>query len=191
MTQALNVVGIAGSLREASYSRIVLETIVDLLPAGSRFDPIDIGTLPHYNEDLEKTALPVNVAQARDLVARSDAVVLVVPEFNHGIPGVLKNTLDWLSRPAHNSCMKDKPVFFATVSPGALGGVRAQYQLRETLFSMLCRVVALPEIAVTHVGQKVTDGRLVDQGTRDFMAAQLEHFIRAIPARAEPIRKAA
>jgi chromate reductase len=102
---------------------------------------------------------------------------MVTPEFNHGLPGVLKNTLDWLSRPAFSSCMMGKPVFFITLSPGALGGVRAQYQMRETLASMLCRLVALPEIAITQVGVKVEDGALKDSATLSFIEKNLVRFL--------------
>ncbi|WP_271025496.1 NADPH-dependent FMN reductase [Rhizobium sp. RCAM05973] len=98
MSQTLRIIGLVGSLRAASYSRTVLETIAEMLPDGTKFEAIDIGSLPHYNEDLEKDVLPDPVAYGREMVAASDAVLIVTPEFNHGIPGVLKNTLDWLSR---------------------------------------------------------------------------------------------
>jgi chromate reductase len=180
MTSTLEIAGIAGSLRSASWSRIVLESVADLLPDGATMHPIDIGSLPHYNEDVEHGALPTAVSTSRERVHASDAVIIVTPEFNHGLPGVLKNTLDWLSRPAFSSCMVGKPVFFITLSPGALGGVRAQYQLRETLSSMLCRLIALPEIAVTHVGAKIENGELTDTATRDYIGHQLKRFLKNI-----------
>lgn len=175
----LNIVGIAGSIRSQSFSKIILSAISDMLPCGTVFSSVDIGEIPHYNEDVEKSALPESVVSARQAVAGSDAVVIVVPEFNHGIPGVLKNALDWLSRPAFNSCVMDKPVFFVTLSQGGLGGVRAQYQMRETLASMLCVLVPLPEIAITFVGKKVLDGKLSDKPTLDFIQGALEKFMRA------------
>ncbi|PLZ00468.1 NAD(P)H-dependent oxidoreductase [Burkholderia sp. WAC0059] len=180
MTTSLKIVGIAGSLRSASYSHLVLKSIVRALPAGTRVETLDIGALPHYNEDIERQTLPEAVADARAHVLACDAVVIVTPEFNHGLPGVLKNTLDWLSRPAFASCMQGKPVFFATLSPGALGGVRAQYQLRETLASMLCRLVPLPEIAITQIGAKVANGELNDPATVDFIGQSLRQFLDAI-----------
>jgi len=179
MPSSLKIAGIAGSLRAASYSQIVLKSIAGLLPEGTEFDSIDIGPIPHYNEDIERGALPHTVASARARVLACDAVIIVTPEFNHGLPGVLKNTLDWLSRPVFESCMQGKPVFFATLSPGALGGVRAQYQLRETLASMLCRLVSLPEIAITQVGMKIVDGELKDQATLDFIDGSLRKFLNA------------
>ena len=180
MTSPLKIVGIAGSLRSASYSKIVLKSIARLLPEGAEVDAIDIGLLPHYDEDVEHDALPKAVVSARARVLACDAVLVVTPEFNHGMPGVLKNTLDWLSHPALASCMQGKPVFFVTLSPGALGGVRAQCQLRETLMSMLCRLVSLPEIAITQVGLKVANGELTDQATLDFIAGLLQQFLSTI-----------
>lgn len=183
MSHTLRISGLAGSLRTASYSRVVLETIAEMLPDGAKFEAIDIGSLPHYNEDLEKTALPDTVMFSREIVAASDAVLIVTPEFNHGIPGVLKNALDWLSRPAFDSCLIDKPVLFATLSPGALGGVRAQSQLRETLASMLCKLTPLQEIAITHIAGKIAHDRLVDAPTLRHIQSILQRFLAAgVPA---------
>jgi chromate reductase len=116
-------------------------------------------------------------------VAASDALLIVTPEFNHGLPGVLKNTLDWLSRPAFDSSLTGKPVMFATLSPGALGGVRAQSQMRETLASMLCQLVPLPEIAITHVGEKIAGDRLVDEATLKHAGGVLARFLENIARR--------
>ena len=175
----LRITGISGSLRTCSYATAILNSVAALLPAGSEFSSLDIGTLPHYDQDLEAD-LPCVVAQARAQVAAADAVLIVTPEFNHGIPGVLKNTLDWLSRPAFTGCFNGKPVMFITHSPGALGGVRAQYQLRETLSSMLCRLIPLPEIAITQVQSKLDNDRLVDQATQQYIQQTLNTFISAI-----------
>jgi chromate reductase, NAD(P)H dehydrogenase (quinone) len=182
MTAPFKIAAIAGSLRRDSYSRMVLRTVTeDLLPEADVVE-VRIGDLPHYSEDLEREALPAYVAHARAEVASSDAVVIVSPEFNHGMPGVLKNALDWLSRPAFHSCMLHKPVLFMTIGPGALGGVRAQYQLRETLASMHCRLLPVPEIVFPHVAQKVADGRLADEASLKFLDQQVAHlktFIRS------------
>ncbi|WP_227245362.1 NADPH-dependent FMN reductase [Paraburkholderia caribensis] len=180
MSPSLKIVGIAASLRSGSYSQIVLDAIASLLPMGTKFDRLNMGTLPHYNEDFEHARVPQSVEQARANVVASDAIVIVTPEFNHGLPGVLKNMLDWLSRPAFDSCMLGKPVFFVTLSPGGLGGVRAQYQLRETLASMLCQLVALPEIAITYIGTKVQDGVLTDPATISFINKSLEQFLAVV-----------
>lgn len=177
MKTTLKVAGIAGSLRAGSFSHMIMNTLAEELPAGSSLRGIDIGALPHYNEDLERHALPESVVNARAVVGESDVVFIVTPEFNHGIPGVLKNALDWLSRPAFNSPMVHKYVFFITHSPGALGGVRAQYQLRETLASMHCNFVPMAEIALTHIGEKVEANRLTDPRSVAFVRQQMARFI--------------
>lgn len=177
MSQPLRVVTIVGSLRGQSYSRVVADAIIGQLPAGSMVDTVDIGVMPHYNEDLEQPTAPAAVLAGRQLVAAADMVVIVTPEFNHGLPGVLKNALDWLSRPAFACCLKDKPVLFASHSPGALGGVRAQYQLRETLAATLSVLVPVLDIAVTFVGTKVTDGRLSDDATLKHIGGVVTTFL--------------
>ena len=145
----MKIVGMAGSLREGSYAKMILATLFSLAPDGAECEALDVGRLPHYNQDLEDDTLPDAVVRARQAVEAADAVFIVTPEFNHSVPGVLKNALDWLSRPAFKSCMLGKPVFFCTFSPGALGGVRAQAHLREVLASMLCILPPLHEVAVT------------------------------------------
>ncbi|EGD59526.1 NADPH-dependent FMN reductase [Novosphingobium nitrogenifigens DSM 19370] len=180
MTDRLIVTGFAGSLRKGSYSKVLLDECARLLPDGSDFATVDIGAIPHYDEDLDHADAPTAVRAARERVAASDVLIVVTPEFNHGIPGVLKNAFDWLSRPAFRSPMAGKPVLFATHSPGALGGVRTQYQLRETFASMLCRLIPLPEIAVTHIGAKVSEGRVCDEETLAFLDAQVKRFLAAL-----------
>jgi chromate reductase len=177
MSAPLKIIGLAGSLRSQSYSRIVLDSMVRLLPAGATFQELALDDFPHYNEDHDGAVSPESVETARRQVSECDAVIIVTPEFNHGIPGVLKNALDWLSRPAFDSCMVGKPVLFATVSPGSYGGVRAQYQMRETLAAMLCTLVPLSEIAVGLVHEKVTEGQLADDRTIKHMAKVLASFL--------------
>jgi chromate reductase, NAD(P)H dehydrogenase (quinone) len=171
------LLGIAGSLRSQANSRAILDSIFEMLPADVAHTTLDIGELPHYDAELEAHGLPASVSDARDRVQTAAAVVITVPEYNHGMPGVLKNALDWLSRPVRASAMLGKPVFFVTQSNGALGGVRAQHAMRETLASMLCELPPMPEIAVTFVGEKVRDGRLVDEPTLHFIRTQLEYFL--------------
>ena len=176
MNAPLRIVGIAGSLRRQSYSRIVLRTVLDDLMPGASTSELDPAQFPLYSEDIEHEALPGYVSLARAEVTSADVVVIVTPEFNHGIPGVLKNALDWLSRPAFASCMAHKPVIFMSIGR-ALGGVRAQYQLRETLASMHCRLAPLPEIVFSHIEQKVSEGKLTDTVSLQFLAAQIEQTL--------------
>ncbi|AWM79462.1 NAD(P)H-dependent oxidoreductase [Gammaproteobacteria bacterium ESL0073] len=176
----MRLVGISGSLRKASYSSAILETLIEKAKPQAVIELLDIGSLPHYNGDLELDVLPKSVTDARSLVSLCDGVVVVSPEFNHGIPGVLKNTLDWLSRPAFESCLLHKPVFFVTQSMGELGGVRAQYQLRETFASMLCHLLPIKEAALSHIGKKIVEGKVIDNDTEAFLARTIERVISEI-----------
>ena len=121
--------------------------------------------IPLYNEDLDTDPAPASVAMLRDEVRASDGVILATPEYNHGLPGVLKKALDWASRPAFASCFRDKPVLIITSAPGGTGGVRAQYQLRETVASMLANVVPGREILLAGVESDSVENRLRDAGT--------------------------
>ncbi len=178
--KTLNVLCVAGSLRSSANSHAVMASMIAMLPQGSEVTHLDIGSLPHYDVDLENGELPVSVQQARQLAAQADAVLFAVPEYNHGIPGVLKNSLDWLSRPFKASPMQGKPVFFVTQSEGALGGVRAQYQMRETLSSMLCVLKPMPEMAIPFVHKKIEDGYLTDDATLTFIDVQLKAFLASL-----------
>ncbi|KAF1004894.1 MAG: Quinone reductase [Luteibacter sp.] len=177
---SLHLIGLSGSLRKDSHSSAILSSLAELLPAHATWSTLDIGELPHYSADLESEALPLPVINARARVQRADAVIMAVPEYNHGIPGVLKNTLDWLSRPVRASCMMGKPVLFVTQSNGSLGGVRAQFQLRETLASMLCVLPPMQEMVVTHASEKIRDGRMVDEAALRFIGAQLHAFLERL-----------
>lgn len=164
MSDPVRLLGISGSLRADSFSSAVLTALAEAAAPMAYFQFADIGALPHYNQDLE-VALPLAVSEFKAEVAAADGVVLVSPEFNHGVPGVLKNALDWGSRPAFRAPFTEKPVLIVTSSPAFTGGVRAQYQLRETLASMLARPVATPEIVVGQVHSRIIDGRFIDEAT--------------------------
>lgn len=127
--------------------------------------------------------MPLLIQETREQIRQCDAVMIVTSEYNHGIPGALKNAQDWVSRPVRASAMMGKPVFFISQSSGSLGGVRAQYQLRETLASMLCELVPLLEIAIPSVESKIRDGKLQDATTLDFIATQLHVFLDVLQAR--------
>ena len=164
----LHFVGIAGSLRAGSFSAALLADIVGMSDARARITAFPLRDVPLYNQDLEIAPghAPAPVLELRQAIAAADGLVIVSPEYNYGMSGVLKNALDWASRPAYKSVLKGKPVLIISNSPGALGGARAQIQLRQTLFGTLSRVVARPEIVVAHVATKLTEGRLTDEPTR-------------------------
>ena len=136
--------------------------------------------IPLYNEDLDtQEGLPA-VRNLKRAITESDGVVIATPEYNHGVPGVLKNALDWVSRPAYASPFKEKPVLIASCSTASTGGVRAQYQLRETLASMLADIVPAREVVIGNVGAKLTGGRFTDEES-------LAHFERGLATLLERI----
>jgi chromate reductase len=172
----IRIAGISGSLRQASFSTSLIKLLAHHLKPAIELSFVDISDVPLYNEDLDGAAKPAAVQAVNAAIAVSDAVLFVTPEYNHGVPGVLKNTLDWVSRPYHNSVFRYKPVSIITASLAFTGGVRAQYQLRETLISMLAHVVPGPEIVVGGVHTKFQDEAFVDDATLSFMLQSLDRL---------------
>lgn len=125
-----------------------------------------------------------SVAALKQRMLDSDGVVFSTPEYNHGLPGVLKNTLDWLSRPVFESCLKNKPVSIISSSKAFTGGVRAQYQLRETLVSMQAHLVMGPEVVVGTVHRKFAGDVYTDEQGLTFMAESLDRLRTEILSRA-------
>ena len=171
MTDTLHFLGIAGSLRTGSFSAALLASIVEMSDARAHITALPLRDVPLYNADLEPAPghAPEPVLALRRAIAAADGLVIVSPEYNYGISGVLKNSLDWASRPAYKSVLAGKPVLAITNSPGAIGGARAQIQLRQTLIATLSRVVVRPEIVISHVSTKLTEGRLTDEPTRNLI----------------------
>ena len=170
---------ITGSLRKASSSRALATAVAERLEGACEPVFANIGDLPHYNADLEGNP---TVAEFNDAVANADGVVIVTPEYNYSVPGVLKNALDWASRPAMNSVFRDKPVFVITVSAGALGGARAQSHLKYILNGMLAKVPAFPEVAVAKSNAAMQDGIFADTSTIDFTVEKVSAFLNEISA---------
>lgn len=190
MTSSHRLLGISGSLRRGAYSTAILETLSDAVVQRATTTFADIGALPHYDQDLDGTEPPAAVALLRRQIGEADGLVVVSSEFNHGIPGVLKNAIDWASRPAFASSLKGKPVLIVTSSPAFTGGVRAQAQLREALVSALARPVVAAEVVIGQVHHKIAEGRLIDQisidfalGAYDALFAEIALLGAAVPAR--------
>jgi chromate reductase, NAD(P)H dehydrogenase (quinone) len=169
------LVGLAGSLRKASYSRATLSGLRDNLPAAVKLEICDL-QLPLYNEDEDRADAPDEVRLFRNAIGGSDAVVIVTPEYNHGIPGVLKNALDWASRPFGKSVLIDKPVLVISVSPAITGGVRAQAQVNETLLSIPARILAGPQVVIGGIATKMKDG-IIEQSHLSFTLEALDRLV--------------
>ncbi len=176
--EAIRVVGIAGSLREGSHNRRLLEAARTLAPRGMSLEIVPLADVPLYNQDLDRDGVrPAAVEALKSAVAGADAVLIATPEYNHSIPGVLQNAIDWLSRPAMRSPLAGKPVAIVGSSPGAMGAVRAQQQLKLVLMSTLAHVMPHPGVAVGQVHEKFDgDGELTHGATRDALSAFLQQF---------------
>ena len=140
----------------------------------------DLAPIPLYNQDFEGDRRPAPVKALRAAIAEADGLVLCAPEFNHSIPGVLKNALDWASRPAFTSVMAYKPVAIMATSRGPLGGARCLEHMRVALDSMLARVTLAREVTIASVADKIRDGRLVDEASLGFACAAIEALLREI-----------
>lgn len=181
MTQ-LRLLGLSGSLRRASNSTAVLRGLQDAVAPKARLDVFSLHGLPLYNEDDDGEYAPESVRALRSAIETTDGVIMVSPEYNHGMSGVLKNSLDWASRPYGRSVLSGKPVLTMTASPAYTGGVRAQQQMNETLASIPARPVLRPQIVIGSVHEKVSNGRLVDETTLHFALAGVDDLIEEIRA---------
>jgi chromate reductase, NAD(P)H dehydrogenase (quinone) len=184
------LLGLSGSLRRASNSTAVLRGLQDALGFRAALDIFPLNAIPLYNEDDDAEHAPESVRSLRSAIDASDGMIMISPEYNHGMSGVLKNALDWASRPYGRSVLKSKPVLTMTASPGFTGGVRAQQQMNETLASIPARPVFRPQIVIGGVHEKVRDGRLIDEAALSFALAGVDDLIEEIRA-VRSVRKAA
>lgn len=178
MTDApLSVLAFAGSLREGSTNRALVRAAADLAPEGVTVEPFDLAGIPLYNADLDTDEQrPESVTRFKAAIAEADALLIATPEYNHNVPGVLQNAIDWASRPAFRSPMVGKPVGIMGAAGGAIGTARAQEKLQNVLLAVLAHPFPHRGVLVGRAREKVTDGRLTDEATRDFLAAYLEGF---------------
>src|SRR5947208_4969078 len=170
----------SGSLRSGSYSNAVLETLSEKCSGRADLEIYDLRPIPLYDQDFEGDKRPEPVKQLLAAIAGSDGLVLCAPEFNHSIPGVLKNALDWASRPAFTSVMAYKPVAIMATSRGPLGGARCLEHLRVTLDSMLSRVALAREVIITSSADRIRDGRLVDEISLAFACGAVDALLHEI-----------
>jgi chromate reductase len=170
----MRVLGIAGSLRVGSYNRALLRAARELAPAGMEIAEFDLRALPLYDGDVEAAGNPEPVAAFKDAIRSADAILIATPEYNRGVPGVLKNAIDWASRPPLGSPLAGKPVALMGASTGRGGTARAQEQLRTALEYSRADVLAQPEMLVPEAYMSFDEGgRLTDLETRDELVALL------------------
>jgi chromate reductase len=158
----IKILGIAGSLRKGSFNRMALKVAQGLVPAGANLEIADLPDLPGFNQDNEKTPPPA-VTDLKAKIRAADAILLVTPEYNYSVPGVLKNAIDWCARPYGDSAWKGKPVAIMGASAGVLGTARAQYHLRQTLVFLDMPAVNQPEVMIGGAANKFdANGNLTD-----------------------------
>jgi chromate reductase len=166
----MKVLGICGSLRQGSFNAMALRAAQKLAPAGMEISIADISRIPLYNDDVRAAGEPAEVAALKAQIRAADAVLIVTPEYNFSIPGVLKNTLDWLSRPPEPP-FEGKPVAIMGASPGPVGTARVQYDLRKVLGFMNTFTVNKPEVFISFAQNKFNaQGELTDESTGKFIA---------------------
>lgn len=175
--RVFTVVGIAGSLRQASFNRGLLRAAIELAPASLQITAHELLSIPLYNADVEASAVPASVDALREAVRHADALLIATPEYNHGVPGVLRNAIDWLSRPPRGSALDGKPAAIMGASPGMIGTARAQVQLRQAFVFTNTYAMLQPEVLVARAAEKFDPaGRLTDEATRKYLAGFLERF---------------
>jgi chromate reductase len=166
----MKILGISGSLRQGSFNTMALRAAQKLAPSGIEVEIADISGIPMYNDDVRVAGEPAEVAALKAKIRAADAVLLVTPEYNFSIPGVLKNTLDWMSRPPEPP-FDGKVVGIMGASPGPLGTARVQYDLRKVLVFMNAFTVNKPEVFITFAQNKFNaEGALTDEPTGKFIA---------------------
>jgi chromate reductase len=179
----MRVLGISGSLRASSHNSALLRAAAERLPAGVELTPYEgLAEIPPYDEDVELDRVPAPVRELREAVREADAVLIATPEYNHSIPGQLKNALDWVSRPAGQSALNGTPAAVIGASTGMFGAVWAQAELRKVLGALGGRVLEA-ELPVAHAAEL----RIGDQlKLEPNQSAQLDDILAQLVEAAEP-----
>jgi chromate reductase len=171
--------GIAGSLRKDSFNRALLRAAVTLAPPNLEIVIFDrLAAVPPYNADVEAAGDPEPVQALKAAIRDADALLVVTPEYNYGVPGVLKNAIDWASRPPTGSVLNHKPAAIVGATPGRTGTARAQLALRQSFVFTQTPVLPGPEVLVAEAGRRFApDGTLTDENTRRVVRELLERLV--------------
>lgn len=176
MEDKLKILGFAGSLRVGSYNKALLRAATNLLPENATVEIFDLDGIPPFNQDLEMN-MPEKVIEFKSKIRESDAILIATPEYNYSVPGVLKNAIDFASRPYGDNPFDDKPVAIMSASIGMLGGARAQYHLRQMFVFLNMHAVNGPEVIVTSAQNKFdASGKLIDENTSKFLEQLLQNL---------------
>jgi chromate reductase len=173
----ISIFGFAGSLRKGSYNKAILRAAQELVTRGAQLETFDLAGIPPFNQDLEGEP-PEKVKEFKEKIRAADAILIATPEYNYSIPGVLKNAIDWASRPYGDNALNGKPVAIMGASIGMLGTARAQYHLRQTFVFLNMYPVNQPEVMVPFAQNIITEnGQVTDQKTRDKIKELLESLV--------------
>ncbi len=175
--QRLRILGVVGSLRRASYNRGLMRAAIELGLPEVEIEVFDLGEFPPFNQDQELDP-PDVVQRFKETIRASDALLIATPEYNYGVPGVLKNAIDWASRPYAENPFADKPVGLMGATIGLAGTVRSQLALRQTFVFLNAHPLSQPEVLVTFAEAKFdADGNLIDEETRGYVRDLLEALV--------------
>ena len=176
MNEQINILGIAGSLRQRSYNRGALRAAVKLVPEGAMLEVFELNDIPNFNQDEEENP-PEIVVEFKEKIRAADAILFVTPEYNHSVTGVLKNAIDWASRPYGMSAWEGKPAAIMGASLGEIGTARAQVHLRQICATLNMHTVNKPEVLIGSAQEKFDeDQNLTDETTRKFIGQLLENL---------------
>ena len=169
MSKPITILGIAGSLRRQSYNRSALRAAKQLVPQGAAIDIFELNGIPGFNEDEEKDP-PAKVVELKKRIRAADALLFVTPEYNYSVPGVLKNAIDWASRPYGDSAWSGKPAAIMGASVGNTGTARAQYHLRQIFVFLDILAVNRPEVMIGNAAERFdAQGNLTDEDTKQYI----------------------
>jgi chromate reductase, NAD(P)H dehydrogenase (quinone) len=177
MSDAICILGIAGSLRRQSYNRAALRAATQLVPSGATIETFEIDGLPGFSEDDEKNP-PAKVVDLKKRIREADAILFVTPEYNYSVPGVLKNAIDWVSRPYVDNAWSGKPAAIMGASTGTIGTARAQYHLRQIMVFLNMFPLNQPEVMIGNASARFDlAGNLTDESTREHIRKQLAALV--------------
>jgi chromate reductase, NAD(P)H dehydrogenase (quinone) len=177
MGTPIRILGIAGSLRRESYNRAALRAATQLVPESATIDIFELDGIPGFNQDEEQNP-PAKVAELKKRIREADAILFVTPEYNYSVPGVLKNAIDWASRPYGDSAWNGKPAAIMGASIGMIGTARAQYHLRQMMVFLNMFPVNQPEVMIGNASERFdASGNLTDAATKDFIRQLLQSLV--------------
>jgi len=178
MAEPVKILGFVGSLRKASYNKALMRTAMQLLPEGAKLEVFDLAEFPLFNQDFERTP-PEIVKQFKAKIRAADAILMASPEYNYSIPGVLKNAIDWASRPPTDNVFDGKPVAVMSASTSKLGGARMQYHLRQSFVWLNMYPINRPEFMLANAAAYFdNEGNLKDEDTRNRLKDLLEALVQ-------------